>query len=568
MVGSNGSDSLDTGRFGFNNRARNRRQAIDANDLLADRSIGRKKLSGDCFPPNITPDPEDARAPSWHAEHDKIAHENGSDDHAARGDHNHDYTYARVATTRVKGSDDADYTSPFSNAEEGPSPLAGPTQYHMRTAVWDVAYDAMERIALGPTEVWTRTSLDGGTTWDDFRLRCVVPPGVSQAYYEVLDYDYDPATYAAVPTVEVYPVPTKDDRTAALKLIRTGADGKFDIGFVPTAALPPSPSGTVAAETSFGVSSSAGAATTYARGDHTHGTPTNPVPAHVAATDPHGDRAYADGIVATEAAARATDVDTEEAARIAADAAHVAAADPHTGYQKESEKDAAGGYAGLDGSSKLTGSQQKYGSSANTACEGNDSRLSDSRAPTGSAGGDLTGTYPNPTVAKITEASGPTTLTIGTVADGEYLKRSGSTLVSAAPAVVLPGSIIMAGFAGTPSGYLTCDGTAVSRSTYADLFSAIGTVWGAGDGSTTFNVPDLRDRFPQAQGGSNGIATTGGAVSPSVSDPGHTHTIATANRAGVATPTSAASVTGSSTTGITIPDGRPPYATVAFFIKT
>ena len=132
----------------------------------------------------------------------------------------------------------------------------------------------------------------------------------------------------------------------------------------------------------------------------------------------------------------------------------------------------------------------------------------------------------------------------------------------------LPGTIIMAGFSGTPSGYLTCDGTAVNRTTYAALFAAIGTVWGAGDGSTTFNVPDLRDRFPQGQGGSNGIATTGGAVSPSVSDPGHTHSIATATRAGAATPTSAASVTGSSSTGITVPDGRPPFATVAFFIKT
>lgn len=77
-------------------------------------------------------------------------------------------------------------------------------------------------------------------------------------------------------------------------------------------------------------------------------------------------------------------------------AAHEAASDPHTGYQKESEKNAANGYAGLDGSSKLNGSQQRYGTSANTACEGNDSRLSDARQPTGAAGGALSGTYPNP----------------------------------------------------------------------------------------------------------------------------------------------------------------------------
>lgn len=42
-----------------------------------------------------------------------------------------------------------------------------------------------------------------------------------------------------------------------------------------------------------------------------------------------------------------------------------------------------------------------------------------------------------------------------------------------------------------PDGYLLCDGSAVSRTTYSRLFSAIGTTHGAGDGSTTFNVPDI-----------------------------------------------------------------------------
>lgn len=63
-------------------------------------------------------------------------------------------------------------------------------------------------------------------------------------------------------------------------------------------------------------------------------------------------------------------------------AAHIAAGDPHTGYQLESQKDAPSGYAGLSAGSKLTGTQQVYGSSANTACEGNDARLSDARTPT------------------------------------------------------------------------------------------------------------------------------------------------------------------------------------------
>lgn len=46
-----------------------------------------------------------------------------------------------------------------------------------------------------------------------------------------------------------------------------------------------------------------------------------------------------------------------------------------------------------------------------------------------------------------------------------------------------------------PDGFLLCNGAAVSRETYANLFSVIGTTYGAGDGSTTFNIPDLRDRY-------------------------------------------------------------------------
>lgn len=58
-------------------------------------------------------------------------------------------------------------------------------------------------------------------------------------------------------------------------------------------------------------------------------------------------------------------------------------------------------------------------------------------------------------------------------------------------------------FAGTvaPSGWLLCDGAAVSRTTYADLFAAIGTTWGVGNGSTTFNLPNLSRRVTVGSGG-------------------------------------------------------------------
>ena len=62
--------------------------------------------------------------------------------------------------------------------------------------------------------------------------------------------------------------------------------------------------------------------------------------------------------------------------------------------------------------------------------------------------------------------------------------------------LIPPGSIIMYGAASAPGGWYLCEGGAISRSTYAALFSAIGTTYGVGDGSTTFNVPDFRDRAP------------------------------------------------------------------------
>lgn len=54
--------------------------------------------------------------------------------------------------------------------------------------------------------------------------------------------------------------------------------------------------------------------------------------------------------------------------------------------------------------------------------------------------------------------------------------------------------------AAAPSGWLLCDGSAVSRTTYSTLFAVVGTTYGVGDGSTTFNIPDLQGRFPMGKG--------------------------------------------------------------------
>lgn len=60
-----------------------------------------------------------------------------------------------------------------------------------------------------------------------------------------------------------------------------------------------------------------------------------------------------------------------------------------------------------------------------------------------------------------------------------------------------PGAIEAFGGDAIPAGWLLCNGAAVSRATYPDLFTAIASNWGQGDGSTTFNLPDLRGRFPR-----------------------------------------------------------------------
>jgi microcystin-dependent protein len=72
-----------------------------------------------------------------------------------------------------------------------------------------------------------------------------------------------------------------------------------------------------------------------------------------------------------------------------------------------------------------------------------------------------------------------------------------------------------------PSGFLECNGSAVSRTTYADLFAIIGTTYGAGDGSTTFNVPDLQDNVPVGKSNNKALASTGGANTVAVTASGN-----------------------------------------------
>ena len=152
-----------------------------------------------------------------------------------------------------------------------------------------------------------------------------------------------------------------------------------------------------------------------------------------------------------------------------------------------------------------------------------------------------------------------------------------------------PGGVMAFAGAVAPTGYLECDGAAVDRTTYADLFAVIGTTFGSGNGSTTFNVPDLRGEF--VRGWDNGRGFDAGrslgsdqtsrnkSHTHSINDPGHVHnttfTDDTADRqTGAAStgniPTSGS--TQSATTGITIDseggaDARPHNIALMYIIK-
>ena len=156
------------------------------------------------------------------------------------------------------------------------------------------------------------------------------------------------------------------------------------------------------------------------------------------------------------------------------------------------------------------------------------------------------------------------------------------------------GGLIMWGTGSAPSGWLLCNGTAVSRSTYSALFAVIGTTFGVGDSSTTFNLPNYTNRMPYgttvgATGGSADavVVSHNHSATSAVSDPTHLHA-STGNGApngvgaGVAMTGEADGGfnTTSASTGITVATtiatagvsgtnaNLPPYLGINFIIKT
>ena len=135
------------------------------------------------------------------------------------------------------------------------------------------------------------------------------------------------------------------------------------------------------------------------------------------------------------------------------------------------------------------------------------------------------------TPAAPTASSGTSTPQLATTA----FAMGAAALVSPA------GELKMWPTATAPTGFLLCTGAAVSRTIYAALFAVIGTTFGAGDGTTTFNLPDFDNRLPIGAGDLYAVGATGGSKdaivvshthTATVTDPGHNHVNGSINNNG------------------------------------
>lgn len=176
---------------------------------------------------------------------------------------------------------------------------------------------------------------------------------------------------------------------------------------------------------------------------------------------------------------------------------------------------------------------------------------------------------PRPVIAGGTGATtedGALTSLGGTTVGKDVFRSASKAAARSAIGAELPAGAVMHFVMTTaPSGWLKANGAAVSRTTYADLFAAIGTSFGAGDGSTTFNLPDMRGEFLRAWDDGRGIDPSramGSAQAAAMLD--HTHAVSGTTGANGAHPHNAivAAGAGSSTTLQTTPGAPTPNGSV------
>jgi len=104
--------------------------------------------------------------------------------------------------------------------------------------------------------------------------------------------------------------------------------------------------------------------------------------------------------------------------------------------------------------------------------------------------------------SKADKVAAATTNNLAALDASGNLKDSGGSIVSVAPPV---GSVTMYAASSAPDGWLECDGSNVNRATFPNLFNVIGTTFGAGDGSSTFGLPDLRGEFVRGWDNNRGL---------------------------------------------------------------
>jgi microcystin-dependent protein len=177
---------------------------------------------------------------------------------------------------------------------------------------------------------------------------------------------------------------------------------------------------------------------------------------------------------------------------------------------------------------------------------------------------------------------------VETLADlGLTEPASAYNAVAISSALVPTGAISLWATSTAPTGYRICNGDEISRSTFADLFAVIGTTYGAGNGSTTFNLPNLKGRVPvgfdSAQTEFDALGETGGAKTHTLTEaqmPAHSHGVANntifrsnqtgtgENRFSTTTPTNSQDYTFVSQGDDQPHNNLQPYITLNYIIKT
>lgn len=171
------------------------------------------------------------------------------------------------------------------------------------------------------------------------------------------------------------------------------------------------------------------------------------------------------------------------------------------------------------------------------------------------------------------------------MADGAVTAPKTSGLSTVPPGAIFPYVSVT-----PPSGYFLCNGGAINRTTFSALFAVIGTTYGAGDGSTTFNLPDLRGRVPVGVDNATGRVTSNNTLGATSGEEKHTLTVGelaqhnhyatntsaggpapfvrSVSGAGVSSSVSNLSDTSGDTGSNTPHNNMQPYQVVWFIIKT